>query len=149
MSHSPPVSAVTPQADSAPNEATGRGFVLGELLVAALLLVVAISSLTALMYTVTRNPRAPASAECTATSGAGSAKCEVMKPKASPAASKLLVSGCATRTGSRVQTCKDSVLLASSEEGTIIKSRTDSASLALLPKKSSKRAKRPDLGFIR
>jgi hypothetical protein len=134
--------------DSAP-KAAGRGFVLGELLVAALLLAVAISSLTALMYTVTNKParRAPV-VECVK-GAAKSAKCVAPKPVASTASSKLLVAGCATRSGGRVQACKDSVLLAKGDEAVVIKSRTDSASIALLPKKQPKKTPRPDLGFIR
>ena len=137
---------VTP---ASPPKAPGRGFVLGELLVAALLLAVAISSLTALMYTVTNRPaRRVSSAEC-ADAAPKSAKCVGQKPQASSASSKLLVAGCATRSGGRVQACKDSVLLAEGDDPIVIRSRTDSASMALLPKKHPRKTLRPDLGFIR
>jgi hypothetical protein len=145
-----------PQAEIAPPATAHRGFVLGELFVAILLLALAISSVSALMYTVTRHPRTTATVECVDKTSAGSAKCAAaMKtatakaavPKVASAA-KLLVAGCATRSGSRVQACKDSVLEADGADATTIRSRTDSASLQLLPKKP-KRAPRPDLGFIR
>ena len=146
---------MTSQADTAPPAAADRGFVLGELFVAILLLALAISSVSALMYTVTRHPRTPTPVECADKASAGSAKCPATKtaasktaaPKAATAA-KLLVAGCATRSGSLVQACKDSVLEAARGDATTIRSRTDSASLQLLPKKP-KRAPRPDLGFIR
>lgn len=134
------------QPDSAPGPAAGRGFVLGELLVAALLLVVAISSLTALMYSVTRNPRTRTAVEC---APAGSPKCVVPKTKAASGGAKLLVAGCATRTGAKVQACNDSALGAREADALTLRSRTDSASLELLPKKPVKRPKRPDLGFVR
>jgi len=144
------------QADIAPPATAHRGFVLGELFVAILLLALAISSVSALMYTVTRHPRTTEEVECADKASAGTAKC-VAATKAAPgkaaapktaSAAKLLVAGCATRSGSRVQACKDSVLVAESSSATTIRSRTDSASLQLLPKKP-KRAPRPDLGFIR
>src|SRR5687768_1067724 len=145
---------MTSQADTAPPAAADRGFVLGELFVAILLLALAISSVSALMYTVTRHPRTTTPVECADKASAGSAKCLATKtvagktaaPKAATAA-KLLVAGCATRSGARVQACKDSVHEASGGEATTIRSRTDSAALQLLPKK--KRAPRPDLGFVR
>ena len=133
-----------------------RGFVLGELFVAILLLALAISSVSALMYTATRHPRTTPPVECTDLASAGSAKCvaptktatgKAGAPKVASAAN-LLVAGCATRSGSRVQACEDSVLEAGGGDATTIRSRTDSASLQLLPKKP-KRAPRPDLGFIR
>jgi hypothetical protein len=145
------------RADSALPRAARRGFVLGELFVAIFLLALAISSVTALMYSVTRHPRGRAEAECSDKSSASSSKCVAPAKKSSvakPAAAKtvsannLLVSGCATRSGARVQACNDSVLKSRSAEATTIRSRTDSASLQLLPKKP-KRAPRPDLGFIR
>lgn len=136
-------------ADTAPRPAAGRGFVLGELLVAALLLVVAVSSLTALMYSVTRSPRARTEVECTPGGKGGTPKCVAETSKASAGGAKLLVSGCATRSGSRVQACNDSVESERAADGTTLRSRTDSASLELLPKKPVKRPKRPDLGFVR
>lgn len=144
------------QADSAPQRSARRGFVLGELFVAIFLLAVAISSVTALMYSVTRHPRTRTEAECSGKGEKGAPKCAPAKSgsasKASASkglsANNLLVSGCATRSGPRVQACNDSVLKAQEAEGTTIRSRTDSASLQLLPRKA-KRAARPDLGFIR
>ncbi len=143
------------QADVARPAAAHGGFVLGELFVAILLLALAISSVSALMYTVTRPPRATTEVECVDKASARTAKCldakaatgKTAAPKSASAA-KLLVAGCATRSGSRVQACKDSVLEANAGEATTIRSRTDSASLQLLPKKP-KRAPRPDLGFVR
>lgn len=120
-----------------------RGFVLGELFFAILLLALAISTVSALMYTATRVHRTPRPAVASATTTAGTAP--AMK---TASAATLLVAGCATRSGSRVQACEDSGLLADGAEGTTIRSRTDSASLELLPKRQ-KRAPRTDLGFIR
>ena len=144
------------QADLARPATAHRGFVLGELFVAILLLALAISSVSALMYTATRHPRTTPAVDCADKASAGSAKClvatrtaagKVAAPKLASAAN-LLVAGCATRSGSRVQACEDSVLEADGGDATTIRSRTDSASLELLPKKP-KRAPRPDLGFIR
>ncbi len=146
------------QADSAPQRAARRGFVLGELFVAIFLLALAISSVTALMYSVTRHPRGRTEAECSDKGVKGAPKCvaaaksgSVAKVSGSKAvsANNLLLSGCATRSGARVQACNDSVLEAQVAEGTTIRSRTDSASLQLLPPKKTKRTPRPDLGFIR
>ena len=140
---------MSPQAETASGPAAGRGFALGELLVAALLLVVAISSLTALMYSVTRSPRTPPAAECTPDGKGGTPKCVSENSMAAAGGAKLLVSGCATRSGSKVQACNDSALSARAADVTTLRSRTDSASLELLPKKPVKRPKRPDLGFVR
>ncbi len=138
------------QADSARLTAPRRGFVLGELLVAVFLLAVAISSVTALMYSVTR-PRTRPAIDCTEQAGARSPQCQAPakagKTKVSSAA-KLLVSGCATRSGARVQACTETGVTAQSSDATTLRSRTDSASLELLPKKA-RRTPRPDLGFIR
>jgi hypothetical protein len=127
-----------------------RGLVIGELLVAFVLLAVAISSLTALMYSVARNPRTRAQAvavECTQKGSATSPKCVANAKSAS--GSKLLVAGCATRSGSKIQGCTDSVLSARGSDGTTLRSRTDSASLEMLPKKPVTRRNRTDLGFVR
>jgi hypothetical protein len=125
-----------------------RGLVVGELLIAVVLLAVAISSLTALMYSVTRNPRtrSEAAVECTEKGSATSPKCATA-PKAATA-SKLLVSGCATRSGASIQACNDSVQTAQTSDATTLRSRTDSASLEKLPRKTT-RKQRTDLGFIR
>jgi len=139
------------QADSAPASPPDRGFMVGELLVAVFLLVIAISSVTALMYSVTRNPRTRTAEECTEKGSAISAKCTV--PAKAPAAktsnaARLLLAGCATRSGAEVKECRDSVAASSSPGATTLRSRTDSASLELLPKKQ-RQAPRTDLGFVR
>src|SRR5687767_7812169 len=144
---------MTSRADTAPPATAHGGFVLGELFVAILLLALAISSVSALMYTVTRPPRTTTPVECVDKASAHTEQCVAAKATGkttaskSASAAKLLVAGCATRSGARVQACKDSVLEANAGEATTIRSRTDSASLQLLPKK--KRAPRPDLGFVR
>jgi hypothetical protein len=54
--------------------------------------------------------------------------------------------------GAAIQTCKDSLVVADSVAGTILKPRTDSAAMALLEKKqkaSQPPVERPDRGFIR
>jgi hypothetical protein len=134
-------------ADGRPGSRARRGFVIGELLIALLLLAVAVSSLAALMYSVSRRPEARADTECAA-SAAALGKCVPAKP-APVAASKLLRSGCDTKSVFDRRPCKDSILTADSD-GVVVKSRTDSAALALLAKKQkAQRAQRPDLGFIR
>lgn len=124
----------------------------GELLVAAFLLVIAISSVTALMYSVGRHPRSRP-VDCTAKASAALPECvkssrATVSPRKSESAARMLVAGCATRTESQVKECTDSVTAARAAEGTTLRSRTDSASLELLPKRP-KRAVRPDLGFVR
>jgi hypothetical protein len=135
-------------ADGRPVGRARRGFVIGELLIALLLLAVAVSSLAALMYSVSRRPEARADTECAA-SAAAIGKCVPAKP-APVAASKLLRSGCETKSVFDRRPCKDSVVAADSTGGVVVKSRTDSAALALLAKKQkAQRARRADLGFIR
>lgn len=146
---------IKPELTGQPNPVIGtkkearRGLVIGELLVAFVLLAVAISSLTALMYSVTRHPRTrgQAAVECSEKGSASTPKC-VAQAKASNG-SKLLVAGCATRSGSRIQACNDSVVSAQGSDGTTLRSRTDSASLEMLPKKPVTRKNRTDLGFVR
>jgi len=125
----------------------------GELLMAVVLLAVAISSVTALMYSVGRHPRQREAVDCTAKASAtlpecaksAKAKPSVTKPRT---AARLLVAGCATRAdGAEVKDCSDPAPAGGSER-TTLRSRTDSASLELLPKRP-KRAPRPDLGFVR
>jgi hypothetical protein len=139
------IAAESPPRDGSA-KAAKRGLVIGELLVAFVLLAVAISSLTALMYSVTRNPRVSTQADAACVGKA--AKSAACAPAPKPAARKLLVSDCPSRSGGKGQACHDSLLRAQSSDGTIIRSRTDSASLALLPQKK-KRTPRPDLGFVR
>ena len=129
-----------------------RGFVFGELLVALLLLAVAVSSLAALMYSVSHRSVGRAETECVA-ADAARGKCvpETAESRA-PASAKLLRSGCETRSVFDHRECKDTV--AGSEEnssGTLVKPRTDSAAMALLAKKQKAQAAsvRTDRGFIR
>jgi uncharacterized low-complexity protein len=127
-----------------------HGFVFGELLVALLLLAVAVSSLAALMYSVSRRPEGRAETECVA-ADAARGKC-VPEKAASVASSKLLRSGCETRSVFDQRKCKDTV--ASDEDssgGVVVKPRMDSAAMALLAKKQKAQAAkvRTDRGFIR
>jgi hypothetical protein len=132
-----------------PRRLRARGFVIGELLVALLLLAVAVSSLAALMYSVSRRPTTVrAESECAA-SAAATGKCVPNVIAAVGGPSKLLRSGCATRSVFDQRDCKDSVVVKDTSEGTVVKARTDSASMALLAKKQKTRAERPDRGFIR
>ncbi len=125
-----------------------RGFVIGELLVALLLLAVAVSSLAALMYSVSRRPEAREPVACVAKNGAAPGNC--VSRSTPGGASKLLRSGCAAKIGSTARGC-DSVAGFDSLEETIVRSRTDSVSLALLAKKqeAARAPRRPDRGFIR
>jgi Tfp pilus assembly protein PilV len=127
-----------------------RGFVIGELLVALLLLAVAVSSLAALMYSVTRRPDAEAQEPvvCAAQNGKMPGNC--VARSAAIGASKLLRSGCAAKIGSTARGC-ESVGGFDSLDETIVRSRTDSASLAMVAKKqeAARAPRRPDRGFIR
>ena len=135
-------------ADRRPGKRGRRGFVIGELLVALLLLAVAVSSLAALMYSVSRRPATREETECVGKNATASPKCIA---QAAGGPSSLLRSGCATRMGAAIQTCKDSIVVADSIAQTILKPRTDSAAMALLEKKqkASQPVERPDRGFIR
>jgi Tfp pilus assembly protein PilV len=136
-------------ADRPPRRGLRRGFVIGELLVAFLLLAVAVSSLAALMYSVSRHPATRDEVECVGKSAAASGKCAAQSAAGGP--SKLLRTGCATQTGYFSRGCKDTVVSADSSGETIVRPRTDSASMAMLAKKEkpSRRVERPDRGFIR
>jgi len=127
-----------------------RGFVIGELLIALLLLAVAVSSLAALMYSVSRRPAIATREEtdCVGKNATASPRCIA---QAAGGPSRLLRSGCATRMGAAVQACKDSLVVTDSVGETILKARTDSAAMALLEKKqkASRPVERPDRGFIR
>jgi len=138
-------------ADRRPGKRGRRGFVIGELLIALLLLAVAVSSLAALMYSVSRRPAIATREEtdCEGKNATASPRCIA---QAAGGPSRLLRSGCATRMGAAVQACKDSLVVADSVVGeTILKARTDSAAMALLEKKqkASRPVERPDRGFIR
>lgn len=139
-----------------PRRGLRRGFVIGELLVALLLLAVAVSSLAALMYSVSGRAAERRETECAA-SAAAAGKCVPQKPAvpalAATPASKLLRSGCATRSVYDSRNCKDSVVSAgtASPGETVVKPRTDSAAMALLAKKQKAQsaAARRDRGFLR
>ena len=66
-------------------------------------------------------------------------------------ASKLLRSGCATRSVYDQRNCKDTLVTEDGSNATIVKARTDSVAMALLAKKqkSQRALERPDRGFIR
>ena len=137
-------------ADRRPRTRGRRGFVIGELLIALLLLAVAVSSLAALMYSVSRRPAVATREEtdCVGKNATASPRCIA---QAAGGPTRLLRSGCATRMGAAVQACKDSLVVADSVGETILKPRTDSAAMALLEKKqkASRPVERPDRGFIR
>ncbi len=132
-----------------PGKRGRRGFVIGELLIALVLLAVAVSSLAALMYSV--SSRRLAVREETGCVGKNAIASPGCIARAAGGPSRLLRSGCATRMGAAVQACKDSLGVADSIAETIVKPRTDSAALALLEKKqkASRPVERPDRGFIR
>ena len=138
------------QSESALATRSRYGFVFGELLFALLLLAVAVSSLAALMYSVSRHPEGRAETECVA-AAAEHGKCAPENPSA-PASSKLLRAGCETRSIFDQRKCKDTVIGSDDNSGgTIVKPRTDSAAMALLAKKQKAQAAkvRSDRGFIR
>jgi hypothetical protein len=131
-----------------------RGLIIGELLLAVLLLAVAVSSLAALMYSVshrseTRQEVSQATAACVGKSGVASANCATRETTAGGA--KLLRSPCVTEDGTPARGCNDAVGNSAGGGETILKTRTDSASIALVAKKpkSSESTTRPDRGFIR
>jgi hypothetical protein len=135
------------------NHKTARGFVIGELLLALLLLAVAVSSLAALMYSASRRPTAAGLDPQCAASAAAAGKCVPTVPEGG-GPSKLLRSGCATRSVFDQRNCKDTVVGSSvrdSSAETVLKPRTDSAAMALLAKKqkAQRAVERPDRGFIR
>jgi uncharacterized low-complexity protein len=130
-----------------------RGFVFGELLVALLLLTIAVSSLAALMYTVSRRPEQVSGGrqECLV-ADAARGKCVPGKSSA-PGSAKLLRSGCATRSVFDQRGCSDTVHMGPTEtaDGTTIRPRTDSAAMAVLARKQKTQQAmvRSDRGFIR
>src|SRR4030081_2996474 len=94
-----------------------RGVVIGELLLALLLLAVAVSSLAALMYSVSRRPTTePLS--CAGKAAGSSVSCADLSRNAG--GSRLLKAGCAARSGASDRSCKDIDLGADSAE-TIIR----------------------------
>jgi hypothetical protein len=131
-----------------------RGLIIGELLLAVLLLAVAVSSLAALMYSVshrgeTRQEISQAATACVGTSGGTSSGCAT--PAKAGGGAKLLRSPCVTDDGTPARGCNDAVGNSTGSGETILKTRTDSASIALVAKKpkSSASTARPDRGFIR
>lgn len=137
-------------ADGRPAKRARRGFVFGELLIALLLLAVAVSSLAALMYSVSRRPVAHADTGCSASSAA-LGKCVPQPKPVATNASKLLRSGCETRSVFDRRPCRDTVMAPDTSGDAVIKARTDSAAMAILAKKqkAERAAERSDLGFIR
>lgn len=131
-----------------------RGLIVGELLLAVLLLAVAVSSLAALMYSVshrseTRQETTPATVACVVKGGIASANCATRATAGGGA--KLLRSPCVTEDGTPTRGCNDASGNSAGSGETILKTRTDSASIALVPKKAktSESPARPDRGFIR
>ena len=127
-----------------PAAARRRGFIFGELLVALLLLTIAVSSLAALMYSVSRRSEAPPPTECASTVKAKPGKCNA-PTKTSSESSKLLRS---TLTRCQDAACKDGESKGS--EGTVVRPRTDSAALEIVAKRERAKSNvRTDRGFIR
>ena|GEM_PF-710461 len=131
-----------------------RGLIVGELLLAVLLLAVAVSSLAALMYSVShrsegRQEISQATAACTAKGGTAAANCATRAEVGGGA--KLLRSPCVTQDGTPARGCNDASGNSPGSGETILKTRTDSASIALVPRKprSAESTARPDRGFIR
>jgi hypothetical protein len=135
------------EADSA--QRNGQGFVFGELLVAVLLLVVAVSSMAALMYSVSHRVDAREGTSCVASNGAGSTKCAAA-PARVGGGPRLLRSDC-DREGSGSRRCTDSATDKAELDAVIVRSRTDSAALAIAAKKqkATRDAARTDRGFVR
>jgi hypothetical protein len=130
-----------------------RGLIVGELLLAVLLLAVAVSSLAALMYSVSHRGEARqeigrATVACVK-GGIATGNCATRAQTGGGA--KLLRSPCVTQDGTPARGCNDASGNSPGSGETILKTRTDSASIALVPKKpkSSESAARPDRGFIR
>ena len=126
-----------------------RGFVIGELLVAVLLLAVAVSSLAALMYSISHRTSEPDRTECVA-KGEGNSKCATQAPVVAGSA-KLLRSTnkttCQGLSGAALRDCVDAAIARDGE--TVVVPKTDSASLAMIAKKEKPRQIRTDRGFIR
>lgn len=123
-----------------------RAFVIGELLVAVLLLAVAVSSLAALMYSVSHRSDARGTVACVE-KGAATGKC------AAPAGggAKVLRSACGGKSAATAKGCVDSAVYRGESGAVILRSRADSASLAVVAKKQKvpRETVRPDRGFMR
>jgi hypothetical protein len=133
------------EADSA--RRPGQGFVFGELLIAILLLVVAVSSMAALMYSVSHRVDAREATSCVATNNARSTRCA--EPAPIGGGPRLLRSDCDKET-SASKRCTDPVG-SGAESNVIVRTRTDSAALAIAAKreKAARDAARTDRGFVR
>jgi hypothetical protein len=127
-----------------------QGFVIGELLMALLLLVVAVSSLAALMYSVSHRTSDSESAAVCSSNAEAKQSCVPQGPVSG--SSKLLRSAssgiCAGKIGAAARECVDSAIAKGSGE-TILVPRTDSAYLAMVARKEKAKAIRTDRGFIR
>ena len=141
-------------ADAHPQGNAHRGLIVGELLLAVLLLAVAVSSLAALMYSVSHRSEArqemgQVTATCVGKSGLASGDCATRTQTGGGA--KLLRSPCITQEGTPARGCNDAAGNSPASGETILKTRTDSASIALIAKKpkSPGSTPRPDRGFIR
>ena len=134
------------EADSA--RRPGQGFVFGELLIAVLLLVVAVSSMAALMYSVSHRVDAREENACVATNGARGTKCGAAAPIGGGA--RLLRSDC-DKDAAGSGRCTNSVGSGTQSDAVIVRSRTDSAALAIAAKreKAARDAARTDRGFVR
>ncbi len=103
------------------------------------------------MYSVSRRPATRDEVECVGKFSAVSGKCKAQSTPGGP--SKLLRSGCAAKSGNSARGCNDSVLSGDSSDELIVRSRSDSVSLALLAnvakKQKASRPDRPDRGFVR
>lgn len=141
-------------ADVHPEREGHRGLIVGELLLAVLLLAVAVSSLAALMYSVSHRSDArqeigQATAGCVVKSGIATGNCAARAQTGGGA--RMLRSPCVTQDGTPARGCNDASGNSAASGETILKTRTDSASVALVPKKpkASESTARPDRGFIR
>jgi Tfp pilus assembly protein PilV len=125
-----------------------RGFAIGELLVAVLLLAIAVSSVAALMYSVSHRSPAREQTACVAAAGAANGTCATTSAAGGP---RLLRSGCIAKSANTTKECPDSLLERSGSGEIILRSRTDSASLGMVAKKQKqvRETVRTDRGFIR
>jgi hypothetical protein len=109
-----------------------------------LLLAVAVSSLAALMYSVSHRSEMTEQVACVGKTTAANGQCVSRPVGAGP---KALRSNCVAANGEVVRGCADS---GDGSGGTIVKTKTDSASLALIAKKEKSAPRpRPNRGFIR
>jgi hypothetical protein len=129
-----------------------RGFVVGELLVAALLLAVAVSSLAALMYSVSHRTDSRVSRGCVEKNEARAVKCPPTPVPASPGVgSKALRTDCSETGAIRRKGCTDSAVVVGESGDLILRTRIDSAAMAVAAKKqkAARDAARTDRGFVR